>query len=84
MGVGIGLGWSNQQGLAGQHMKNVYMKEETDDILVRTYQRSGHYGDLRTDQKIKTMRWKGYAKARGWNAYKIWSKSPKKAPISTT
>jgi hypothetical protein len=37
-------------------MKNVYMKEETDDILVRTYQRSGHYGDLRTDQKIKTMR----------------------------
>ena len=65
-------------------MKNEYLKEETDDILIRICQRSGLYTDLGTDHKIKRMRWKGYAKARGWNAYKIWSKSLKEASISTT
>jgi len=56
-------------------LKNEYLKGKTEDILVRTCQRSGNYTDLRTDHKIKRTRWKGYAKARGWNVYKIWSKS---------
>jgi hypothetical protein len=37
-------------------MKNEYLKEEIDDILARTCQRSDNHTDLRTDHKIKRMR----------------------------
>jgi hypothetical protein len=47
-----GLGWSNQQALSRQDMKNIDMKQGTDDILVRICQGSDDYGDLGADHKI--------------------------------